>query len=178
MLLQPLVVNHQDLLGLSSGALSTVRVLTCLSESERPEVIGAVFRMSIGSNRTVDNLHAGGIASAVDLASGVLGRASDLGSDARLGWTDSHPTTGARITGRSLPHWPLVLKLAIDAHKVFSDHVVAGWDIAITPTGVMLIEGNSGPDLDIMQRMTGVQMGSGRLAELLAYHLGASMRAA
>jgi hypothetical protein len=52
--------------------LPTVRVVTCLDERGGPELIGAVFRMSVGKNVTVDNLHAGGIAAQVALDSGRL----------------------------------------------------------------------------------------------------------
>jgi hypothetical protein len=35
--------------------------------------------MAIGNNTTVDNFHAGGIAAPVDLRTGALGRATDVG---------------------------------------------------------------------------------------------------
>ena len=62
LMLQPRMVNAACLRDLNNDALATVRVLTCLNEAETPEVVGAVFRMAVGSNHTVDNLHAGGIA--------------------------------------------------------------------------------------------------------------------
>jgi len=163
---------HRDLVPLTSGALPTVRVLTILDERGLPEIAAVVFRMSIGTNRTVDNIHAGGLACAVSLASGTLGLASNLGADSRLGWTSYHPTTGARIEGRRLPHWIEVKKLALLAHRAFSDRVMVGWDIGILDDGPIVIEGNSGPDMDLMQRF----MDCGfchehRFSELLAFHL-------
>lgn len=174
-LLQPRLVNHPTLRDLNNDALATVRVLTCLDETETPEVIGAVFRMAIGANRTVDNLHAGGIAAAVDLESGRLGRATNLGSDAALGWISIHPQSGAMIEGRALPEWRAVLELARQAHRAFADHLLVGWDIAVTPDSLALVEGNSGPDLDIMQRVSRKPMGVGRFGELLALHLDRSL---
>jgi hypothetical protein len=169
---QQRLAPHRDLLPLTSGALPTVRVLTVIDERGLPEIAGAVFRMSIGTNRTVDNIHAGGLACAVSLAFGTLGSASNLGADSRLGWTSYHPTTGARIEGRRLPHWIEVKKLALLAHRAFSDRVMVGWDIGILDDGPIVIEGNSGPDMDLMQRF----MDCGfchehRFSELLAFHL-------
>src|SRR6266700_2972134 len=69
LIVQPRLTGHQALRCLSTGALSTVRVLTCINESGEPEVVEAVFRMAIGRNRTVDNIHAGGIAADVGIAS-------------------------------------------------------------------------------------------------------------
>ena len=59
--------------------------------------------MAVGDNHLVDNLHAGGIAAAVDLDTGRLGLASNLGMDCSLGWLDRHPNSGAPITGFQLP---------------------------------------------------------------------------
>ena len=134
-LIQRRLTNHPAIADLSNGALSTVRALTCLDERGRPELVAAVFRMAIGANRTVDNIHAGGIAAAVDLARGTLSDASDLGMDARLGWLDRHPETGGRIAGRALPLWGELCELAVRAHRAFDDRVMIGWDIGLTASG-------------------------------------------
>ena len=60
------------------------------------------MRMAVGGNHRVDNFHAGGIAAPVDLQSGKLGLASNMGMDVRLGWLDRHPDTGAQIHGTHL----------------------------------------------------------------------------
>jgi hypothetical protein len=171
LLVQPRLRNHPALEALNNGALSTVRVLTCLNELGEPELVGAAMRMAIGSNHVVDNLHSGGIASAVDIESGRLGRASNLGADARLGWMDRHPSTGALITGFELPMWDEVREFAVRVHDAFADRVIVGWDIAITADGPVLVEGNGAPDLDIMQRFVRHGLMAARLGALLAFHV-------
>jgi hypothetical protein len=173
---QPLVVQprlspHPELLEITAGALPTVRVLTCLNREGEPEVMAAMLRTSFGANRTVDNLHAGGIGTLIELGSGTLSKASNLGADARLGWFSVHPDTGARIEGRALPCWSEVKERAVDAHRAFSDRVVIGWDISILEDGPIFIEGNGNPDLDILQRFMRIGLRRHRFAELLAYHL-------
>lgn len=170
-LVQPRAVNDPALADVSVGALCTVRLLTCLNEVGEPEPIGAAFRMAIGRNVTVDNFHAGGIAASVDLESGTLSQASNIGANVRLGWLTHHPDTGAAIEGRTLPHWDRVKELAVAAHRSFSDRVVVGWDIGLLADGPTLVEGNSGPDLDILQRLLRRGLGDGRLPELLAFHI-------
>lgn len=165
------VSNHPELADLSSGALCSVRVVTCLDENGRPQVTNAALRMARTPGIVVDNFHAGGIASAVDLASGVIGSATDLGLNRRTRWWDAHPTTGARIAGRQVPMWHRVLDLARAAHEVFADQIVVGWDVAVLEGGPQLIEGNKSPDLDIVQRTTRRPIGNSRLGALLAYHL-------
>lgn len=172
LVVQRRVHPHPALEPLTSGATPTVRALTILDEQGRPELVATVFRMSIGNNRTVDNIHAGGLACAVSLDDGTLGLASNLGSDARLGWHSHHPTTGARIEGTQLPLWDEVKSLAVRAHGAVEGRIVIGWDIAIAEDGPLVIEGNRGPDMDLMQRfMDSGFCGPHRFGELIAHHL-------
>ena len=78
---------------------------------------------------------------------------------------------GAAITGTKLPQWDEVRELAARAHRAFSDRVLVGWDIAITPDGPVIVEGNGSPDLDIMQRFVRHGLMTERLGVLLAFHL-------
>ena len=170
-LIQPRLRNHPGLVPLSNDALATVRAVTCLNESGRPELLGAVLRMAIGDNHVVDNLHAGGIAAAVDLETGRLGLASNLGMDCSLGWLDRHPTSGAQISGFKLPCWEQFREFTERAHRAFADRILIGWDVAITPDGLVLVEGNGAPDLDIMQRAYHRGWMTHRLGQLLSHHV-------
>ena len=170
-LVQPRLVNHPDIADLSNGALCTARIMTCQDEHGGFEATSAVFRMAIGGNRVVDNFHAGGIAAKVDIATGELGPATDLGISARLGWRNEHPDTGTRIPGRKLPLWRETLDLVCRAHAAFSDRIVIGWDVAIHKDAPILIEGNGAPDVDIIQRVSGEPLGDTRFGELLAFHV-------
>jgi uncharacterized membrane protein len=153
---------------LSNGALATVRVITCRNERGEIEVTNAVLRMARGNNTVVDNFHAGGIAAKVNLQSGVLGRATDLGVRTTTAWCETHPDTGARILGRTLPFWSDTLDLVRRAHAVFSDRMFIGWDVAVLQDGPQLIEGNGAPDLDIIQRTHQEPVGNAQLGQILA----------
>ena len=170
-LIQPRLVNHPDLADLTPGALSTVRLLTILNEQGEPEAVNAAFRMAISKTSPVDNFHAGGIAAAVDMASGTLGAATGLGLGGDFRWHDTHPLTGAKIRGRVLPSWQPAVELAIAAHRLIAPRVVVGWDVGFLPEGPCLVEGNVGPDADIHQRTELRPVGSGRYGELLAWHM-------
>jgi len=171
LLVQPRLVNHPEIADLSNGVLATVRLVTCRDESEGYEPTHAILRMARGTQATVDNYHAGGLAASVDIETGELGAATDMGGNAVTGWCEVHPDSGARIAGRQLPRWGDTLALARHAHAAFPFCTVVGWDIAITPDGPVVIEGNSSPDVDIMQRPFRAPVGSSRFGELLAYHL-------
>lgn len=169
-LVQPRLANHPALDDISNGALATVRMLTCRNEGGKPEATNAAFRMAIG-NSVVDNFHQGGLATAVDLKTGVIGIASDIGISPAVGWRDTHPVSGARFAGRTLPHWQEVVALAVKAHEAFPHRVVVGWDVAMLADGAMIIEGNGKPDLDIHQRAERGPAGGGRIAYLLRFNV-------
>jgi len=165
------LANHRDLADLNLGALATLRILTVRNESGAIEATHAVFRMPQRKGALVDNIHAGGIAAPVDLASGRLGRATDLGVRVDSAWHARHPVTGVPIEGRILPLWSEAVELVKRAHDRIGDRVVVGWDVAILDDGPCLIEGNGKPDVDLIQRPHRAGLGNSRFGELLAHHL-------
>ncbi|MGH6892554.1 MAG: sugar-transfer associated ATP-grasp domain-containing protein, partial [Dongiaceae bacterium] len=99
------------------------------------------------------------------------GLATDMGLRRDSSWHRTHPVTGARIEGRTLPYWSEVVDLACRAQTAFSDRPFVGWDIAILDSGPCLIEGNGGPDMDIIQRVYREPLGSSPFGRILAEHV-------
>jgi hypothetical protein len=168
---QSRLVNHPALADLGNDALATVRVLTCRNEAGAFEATNVAFRMAIGGNNVVDNFHSGGIATRVDLATGELGAATDMGLRPAVGWRDTHPVSGAAIRGRRLPSWHDVLDLACRTHAAFPQRTLVGWDVAMLAESARIIEGNGKPDLDIHQLVERRPLGDRRIADLLAFNL-------
>ncbi|MES1152640.1 MAG: sugar-transfer associated ATP-grasp domain-containing protein, partial [Dongia sp.] len=172
-IVQYCLVNHSSFSDINLGALATARILTLRNERGDIEPTHAVLRMPQRPGASVDNIHAGGIAAPVDLATGRLGRATDLGLRVTSRWHERHPETGAPILGRELPHWQAALDLCRRAHALIGDRVVVGWDVAILEDGPCLVEGNGKPDVDLMQRPHGTGLGNSRFGELVAHHVKA-----
>jgi hypothetical protein len=170
-IIQPRLINHGALVDISNDALSTVRVLTCRNEQGQPEATNVAFRMAVGGNSVVDNFHQGGLAAAVNMKTGTIGEASDIGIKPGMGWREVHPVSGLRFKGRILPDWQKVLELACEAHKAFPHRIMVGWDVAMLQDGPMIIEGNGKPDLDIHQRVERAPLGDKRISELVMFNL-------
>ena len=168
-LVQERLEVHPALQDLALDALPTVRVVTMVDEVGAPEVISATFRFASVAGARVDNMKAGGLISAVDLPIGTLGVAcKGYGG----GDHDVHPVTGAGIAGRILPDWPAAKGLVRRAHaEAFPDYALIGWDVALTPSGPVLVEGNGKPGVLMPQRAARRGLGAGRYGALLAYHL-------
>lgn len=176
-LIQTCYRTHRSLRELAGTTLATIRVLSMTDVNGDVHVMYAAFRMPRSHNAVVDNFHAGGIAAAVDFATGQLGSATDLGLSQSLGWVDRHPTSNAIIRGRVLPYWQEAVELVKRAHtKAFRDRIMIGWDIAITDEGPIIVEGNAGPDLDIIQRVGRVALGSHDFGQIIVDHLRGAER--
>lgn len=140
-LLEERLWNHPGLVPLStSGTLCTLRVVTLRFPSGEPEVLFVNFRMARGASE-VDNVSAGGIVAPVDPTSGVSGAA--LALTVTDGVARVHPDTGAPIEGFPIPLFHEACALTLRAHATFPAFAFVGWDVALTPDGPVLLEGNT-----------------------------------
>jgi hypothetical protein len=165
LLVQERLENAPSVARYAGASLVVIRVITCLDGN-------GIAHVTHGMLRILSKLEPGWPSAAeygapVDLATGELGRlASDKREDA-LDFFDHHPVTGARVAGARLPEWPDVKELALRAHAVFDDRFVIGWDIAVTPDGPVLIEGNAYPDFAFLQRVHRQPAGESAIGPLL-----------
>jgi len=168
---QPRVPTNPALADIALSALPTVRIVTIVNESGAPEVVSATVRVASDPDAHVDNMKAGGILAPVDLETGALG----VGCKGYGGGDyETHPVTGAPITGRILPQWTESKALAIRAHaEAFSEYRIIGWDVAMTEDGPLLLEGNGKPGVLMPQRAARRGLGVTRYGELIRYHLAA-----
>jgi hypothetical protein len=142
--LEELIAPHDYAKAIFPGAVNTIRVMIGQRPGREPILIGAAHRFGTERSAPTDNFKAGGIVSLVDLATGRLSEAvADLGGPRRA-TLSHHPATNARIAGVTVPDWPSVLSLAMTATNALPGLRYVGWDIAITPSGPVMVEGNAG----------------------------------
>jgi len=168
----PRLRNHPDLAPLASESLITIRAVTCLDERQQPELVLAYLRVltKLEPDWPVKK-PISEYAAAIDLAKGTLSAMTGDKPECLSQWYDRHPVTGVAIAGRDVPCWDAVAALAERAHRVTRDRVLVGWDIAITPSGPLLLEGNSYPDVHYPQRIYRRPYGEMRIGTLLRHHM-------
>lgn len=145
MLCEECIVQHPDIAAFNPTSVNTIRVLTVLDEGTCYHVY-AGFRMGRGG--IVDNFHAGGIISSVDVKTGITCMdAIDLDGT----HYPVHPVSGLPTKGFQIPHWDQVLEVTEKAARRIKNVGMVGWDVAVTENGVCLIEGNSEASYQIIQ---------------------------
>jgi len=169
LLVQPRLRNHPDLQDLAKNSLLIIRVITCLSDQRQPVITHGMLRVLCKLEKTWPlNIE---LAAPIDLATGAMGAMTADKGKMALRWFDTHPVTGARVTGRTVPCWEEIKAVALRAHAACHDRFVIGWDIACTPDGPVIVEGNSFPDVEFPQRVYRQPIGETLLGKYLLYYL-------
>jgi hypothetical protein len=138
-LAEEFIVQHIDMSALSPSAVNTVRIFTQLDNNYQVHILGCRLRISI--NSPVDNLAAGNAAAPIDERSGIVSGPAVF-SDITKADIDIHPITHTPIVGFQIPFWNETMEMAHKAALMHPENKSIGWDIAITPDGPDLIEGN------------------------------------
>lgn len=172
LMVMPLLHNHPALADLADVTLIAFRLITCLDEELRPVLTNAYLRSMTKLEPQWDVGLIEEYGAPIDLETGALGRLTGDKAPALSEWFDRHPVTGAQVTGRIVPCWPELAALALKAHRLVPERVIIGWDMAITPDGPSLLEGNSFLDPVFPERVFRQPIGQMRLGELLDFHLG------
>lgn len=142
-ILQERLKNNAALAPLTNGALSTLRVVTCMTPLGSIDLMPPVIRMPAGRS-VIDNFAQGGMAAPIDLASGTIcGPAIRRDSCLGLLSLDKHPDSGQEFKGFKIPMWTEAIDLARRAHETFPSLCFVGWDIAILQDRPLLVEGNA-----------------------------------
>ena len=174
LIVQPRLVNHGEIADLADRSLVTFRVLTCLDPAGRPVVTHGVLRLlsKLEPGWPRDDEYG----APIDLATGTLGALrSDRILRCATRWSH-HPVLGQAVEGRRLAAWPELQALALAAHAAFAHRTLVGWDLAWTPDGSVVLEGNNSLDVMFPQRVYRQGFGRGPLGPLLQHHLAALAR--
>lgn len=148
-LLQEWIRQHNALDALNPGTVNTLRAVTLRTQDGRVEILPSVLRVG-RDGQLGDNWDQGGIAVAVDPDTGVLGKGRIKPKHGGA-VVASHPDTGAPFEGAVLPNWGAVRALVERTALVVPQVRLSAWDIAFTPDGPIVVEGNFRPGIGLVQ---------------------------
>lgn len=150
-LIQERVEQHPFFAAIAPYTPNTFRVVTFVDPDGEVDIHFTTVRLGRRGS-TIDNWDQGGLSVGVDPANGELGLGifkSTHGAD----WVGVHPDSGARFVGQRVPDWDKVRDVCQRAARLTPGLRWIGWDVALSPTGPVLIEGNSDWALPPMQMM-------------------------
>jgi hypothetical protein len=163
-LVQRFIDQHPAVAAFNPGSVNTVRVVTFRGPEGEVAVHGASFRTGRAGS-VADNWSQGGVIADVDPATGALAKALASHKDEAPQRVTAHPDSGVAFDGYVLPDWERVLAISRTAALAFSGVRWAGWDVALTPSGPVMVEGNS--DCSVAQQLVnGAYLTPRRRAEL------------
>ena len=145
-ILEHAIVQHPDMAKLHPSSVNSLRIVTDIVGDE---ILIAYIMVKIGrGGGCCDNTGRGGMLCRVDEATGKI---RSVATDDYFNVFSAHPDTGVVFEGYQLPMVQEAIALAKEAAKVLPQMRHVGWDVAITPDGPVIIEGNEYPGTDLCQ---------------------------
>lgn len=145
LLIEEVVEQHDEMNRLYPHSVNTLRIVTCNVDGEVTVMFRAI-RIGSGKN-VVDNFNSGGMMSVLNEDGVITKPAMNKNGDL---FTE-HPDTKTKLEGFKVPLFNDAIAFCMEAAKVIPEVGLVGWDIAITPNGPVMIEGNNRPGHDIYQ---------------------------
>lgn len=143
-LVEEVIEQHSELNRLWPGSINTVRLVTIYANG-KGNIVESLLRVG-NSDKPVDNFNSGGMVVPLDIANGRVLCAAMSKKGERF---EAHPATGTQFEGFTVPMWEQVTALVEEAAGVVEGVRYVGWDVAVTPEGPVLVEGNQYPGHDI-----------------------------
>ncbi len=143
--LEEWIIQHDDMNQFCASAVNIIRVVTGRKNED--------FRMlastlAVAKEKEYANASGDAIFANVDVNSGMV--ISD-GCDYDEVIYEEHPITKVKFKGFRIPYWNRIYQMLREATTVMTNVGYVGWDIAITPNGPVIIEGNNDPGYEWMQ---------------------------
>lgn len=141
------ITQHEEMNKLCSRSVNTIRIVTLLSDKGNANFVYALIRVGSGKN-DVDNVTSGGMYTLLSENGEIT---HPLFCDKTVSYYTEHPNNGFPFIGFKVPFFSEALELCKKATKVEPRMRYVGWDVAITPAGPVLVEGNNLPGYDMCQ---------------------------
>jgi len=145
-MIEECIVQHKDMV-YGNTSVNTIRAHSIIDKNGEVHLSKMLFRVGVGDS-VVDNYAHGGCVYEVQSESGRIISPS-LKKDGTEVYI--HPQTDIFMLGRKIPNWDKVKEGVKKAHSLLPGCRFIGWDVAVTPDGIELIEGNHNPDYELLE---------------------------
>ena len=142
LIFESVVHQTEQFAAFNASSVNTVRFMTALYPDGSAKVIATFIKIG-RAGRCVDNAGGGGnVDVCVDVATGEIRYAIQFDGWRHVQDIDTHPDSGNPLNGVVIENWESIKAEVIRFQQAFPYCKVAGWDIAITDEGPVVIEVN------------------------------------
>lgn len=135
-LVEEFLTQHPEMSRLYPESVNTMRIVTYVDPHDDIHVLARVLKIGNGGN--IDNYSGGGMYTMLDEQGHALHAAYD--GDGTV--YEVHPATHVRFADFQVPMFDEVIEFAKKLAVRVPEMPYIGWDIALTPNGPVVIEGN------------------------------------
>ena len=142
LIFESIVHQTKQFASFNESSVNTVRFMTTLWPDGSAKTIAAFIKIG-RSGRCVDNAGEGGnVDVCIDVETGELKYAIQYDGWRRIKDIDYHPDNGNQLNGVVIRNWQVIKEEVEHFQQAFPFCKAAGWDIAITDDGPVVIEVN------------------------------------
>lgn len=133
------IVQHPALANLYSNACNTMRIITLLDTDGKAHYLYNVQKMGLNGSIIDNNC----LFTPVDLETGRMKYPAHSGDTVKGIIYTEHPNTHVHLQGYEIPYAKEAVEMCLKAATIVPQIRYVGWDVAITPNGPAIIEGNT-----------------------------------
>lgn len=142
LIFESLIRQTDQMSGFNDTSVNTIRFMTTLYPNGEARIIATFIKIG-RKGAWVDNAGGGGnIDAGIDTETGTLYNAICFNGWRKIEKIERHPDSGAKLEGAKIQNWENIKERVLDFQKAMPFVKAAGWDIAITDEGPVVIEIN------------------------------------
>jgi len=142
LIFEQVVEQTAQMSSFNPSSVNTVRFMTTLLPSGEAKVIATWFKLG-RKGSCVDNAGSGGnVDGCVDIGTGEMKNAVQFDGWRHVSPIEKHPDSGVQINGTVINNWEEAKSEIVRFQQAFPFCKAAGWDVAFTDRGPVVIEVN------------------------------------
>ena len=141
-MLQTAIRQHAAMRAVTGDAVGSLRVVTLRDETGIVPLY-TLWKIPSPTAMSDNYWQDGSMIAEIDAGGRVMHCVRGAGPD--HGRIETHPVSGVSFAGLQIPHWDRLLEVAVEAHGLFPEFGVTGWDIGMGEDGPVIIEANNNP---------------------------------
>lgn len=142
LLFESVVKQTQQMASLNESSVNTVRFMTALYPDNKARLIATFIKIG-RAGTCVDNAGSGGnVDACVNMQTGELEHVIQFDGWGNVTNIQNHPDSGNQLGGVKINNWQHIVNEVLHFQECFPYIKIAGWDIAITDDGPVVIEVN------------------------------------